>query len=83
MKIYDRLSSKQDPLAWWKMNSLVYPTLSILAADFLATPATSVPSERVFSVAGYTVNRQRSSLASENVDKLIFLNKNYKPKDSN
>ena len=64
----DRLSSKQDPLAWWEMHSLVYPTLSILAAEFLATTATSVPSERVFSVAGYTVNKQRSSLASENVD---------------
>ncbi|MEW8547090.1 MAG: hAT transposon family protein [Candidatus Thiodiazotropha sp.] len=77
----DRLSSKTDPLVWWKMQRLVYPTLSNLAAKFLATPATSVPSERVFSTAGYTVNKQRSSLASENVDKLIFLNKNYKVKE--
>ena len=70
----DRLSSKQDPPAWWKMQRLVYPTLSILADEFLATPATSVPSESVF-VAGYTVNKLRSSLASENVDKLIFSTK--------
>ena len=65
----DQLSLKRDPIAWWKMQRLVYPTLSILAAEFLATPATSVQSERVFfvasvrservfSVAGYTVNKQ-------------------------
>ena len=76
----DRLSSKKDPLVWWKTQRLVFPSLSILAAKFLATPSTSVPSERRFSLAGYTVNKQRRSLASENVDKLIFLNKNYKLK---
>ena len=76
----DRLYSKKDPLVWWKDQRLVFPSLSILAAKFLATPATSVPSERVFSLAGYRVNKQRSSLAPENVDKLIFLNKNYKLK---
>ena len=72
----DQLSLKQDPLALWKMQRLVNPTLSILADEFLAAPATSVPSERVVSVAGYTLNKQRSSLASKNVDELIFLNKN-------
>ena len=77
----DRVSSKSDPLVWWKMQRFVFPTLSNLAAKFLATFATSVPSERVFSAAGYTVNKQRSSLASENVDKLTFLNKNYKLKE--
>ena len=74
----DRVSSKIDPIAWWKGNSMLFPSLSCLAGKILSTPATSVPSERVFSAAGFVVNKQRSSLAPENVDRLIFLNKNYK-----
>ena len=34
-----------------------HPTLSILAAEFLATPATSVRSERVFFVASVQSER--------------------------
>ena len=74
----DRVSGKTDPLAWWEVKQMLFPSPSCLAVRFLSTPATSVPSERVFSAAGYTVNKQRSSLSPENVDKLIFLNKNYK-----
>ena len=74
----DRVSGKTDPLAWWEVKQMLFPSLSCLTVRFLSTPATSVPGERVFSAAGYTVNKQRSSLYPENVDKLIFLNKNYK-----
>ena len=37
-----------------------------------------LPSERIFSVAGLTVNKQRCSLKPKNVDSLVFLNKNLK-----
>ena len=66
------------PLTWWRNNANYFPLLSQLARKYLCTPATSVPSERVFSAAGLTVTKQRSSLSPDNVDKLIFLNKNYK-----
>ena len=36
----------------------------------------SVPAERIFSTARLIVNQQRSCLKPENVDMLIFLNKN-------
>ena len=38
--------------------SIRFPHLSILAKKFLATPATSTPSQRVFSVASIVVDRK-------------------------
>ena len=51
-----------------------------MARRYLATPATEVPSERVFSIAGLTVTKRRCSLDPKNVDALIFLHKNYELK---
>ena len=38
--------------------------------------ATSVPSERLFSVAGNIVSAKRAALLPENVEKLVFLHEN-------
>lgn len=65
-------------LSWWKHNHFLYPLLARVAKKFLGVPGTSVPSERVFSITGMLVNKQRSSLHPDNVDMLTFLNKNYK-----
>lgn len=66
----------EDPLLWWRDNAKRYPKRSRLAQRYLCVPTTSVPSERVFSTAGMTVNRLRSRLSPEHVDMLLFLNKN-------
>ena len=71
-----RLDRSSDPLLWWKSHSQTLPLLSRLAKTFLASPATSVPSEQVFSKAGEIINKRRSNLKKSNVDMLIFLNKN-------
>lgn len=65
-----------DPLMWWKGNAERFPKLAHLARMFLSIPATSVPSERVFSKAGQVVNKFRSCLKPKNVDAILFLNKN-------
>ena len=70
------LSMKENPLEWWKVNAFRYPMLARMAKMYLSTPATSVPSERVFSTAGDIVTAQRASLKAKHVDKLIFLKKN-------
>ena len=72
------LKSSENCLEWWAKNKHTYPNLAKLATQYLCVPATSVPAEQVFSVAGEIVNTKRASLKPENVDLLIFLNKNSK-----
>jgi len=47
--------------------------LSQLALRILCIPATSAPSERVFSVAGLTIAKDRARLAPQTANELIFL----------
>ena len=73
-------SHQSDPeltiLQWWKKNEMIYPRLSKLAKKYLAIPANSVPSERVFSLTGALVNKKRNRMNSKNIDLFVFLNKN-------
>ena len=70
------LERDEDPLTWWKDNEKDYKIFSNLAKKYLCIPATSVPSERLFSKAGELVSIRRNRLKSKNVDMLLFLNKN-------
>lgn len=70
------LDSEENPLDWWREHHRIYPRLSKLAKKYLAIPATSAPSERVFSTGGNVVTCLRSSLKPENVNRLVFLAKN-------
>lgn len=65
-----------DVLQWWGTQGETFPTLSRLARSLLAIPATSAPSERIFSIAGLTVNAKRSSLSPSSVDKVVFVHEN-------
>ena len=67
-----------NPLTWWKSHGYCMPNLALLAKSILCVPATSTPSERVFSVAGNLITKQRAMLSPENADRMIFLNMNYK-----
>lgn len=62
-----------NPLLWWKMQQKMLPLLSTLARRILCIPATSAPSERVFSTAGLTIAKCRASLQPQNASDLIFL----------
>ena len=52
-----RPSRESSPLQWWKMNSSRYNLLVPLVERYLSVPATSTPSERIFSRAGLIANR--------------------------
>ncbi|KAG8433887.1 hypothetical protein GDO86_012308 [Hymenochirus boettgeri] len=66
----------QDPLQWWKMHHTQYPLLARAARKLLAIPATSVPTNWLFTDAGVGIYRKRSALTAEHVDMLVFLNGN-------
>jgi hypothetical protein len=70
------VDAKLSALQWWEKHSGFYQYMSILAKKYLCVPASSVPSERVFSLAGYLVSKKRARLSNFNVDMIIFLNKN-------
>lgn len=72
-KLEKRIGDVEDPLLWWKSNQHRFPRLATLAKTMLCIPATSVPCERLFSSAGYIMNKTRCSLDPQNVTMLVCL----------
>ena len=79
LKFTDQEKKKDiDVLKWWKDNKTVYPCLFETAMGLLHTPATSVPSEKIFLEAGYIAHAWRSKILPVNLDKHLFIKKNLK-----
>ena len=60
-------------LDWWKSHDKEFPTLAAMARDWLAIPASSVPCESLFSVAGNTITSNRNRLNPETARGLLSL----------
>nr|XP_022910708.1 zinc finger BED domain-containing protein 1-like [Onthophagus taurus] len=67
---------KLNPLDFWESKKEMFPELYKLANKYLCVPATSVPSERVFSKAGELTKDRRSRLSSNMINEIMFLNSN-------
>ncbi|KAK0140687.1 Zinc finger BED domain-containing protein 1 [Merluccius polli] len=67
------ISEEDCPLKWWSQHAGSHSRLACLAKKYLATPATSVPCERLFSLAGHIVAKKRVSLSSQHVIQLVCL----------
>ncbi len=65
-----------NPLDWWRIYVDKYPNIWKLASCILAIPATSAPSERIFSAAANIINKKSVCLKPETLDLLIFLRGN-------
>jgi hypothetical protein len=50
-----------------------FPIITLMARDYIAIPATSAPSERVFSVAGNLITKKWTKISSENVQYVLCL----------
>jgi hypothetical protein len=70
-----------DIINWWMGNATKYPTLSRIARDLFAVPASSVPSESAFSMVRRTINDFRRSLTLETVEALICTQDWYRVED--
>lgn len=81
IKIYNDLpfaDMEIDPLLWWNSKQLDGTLRPLIPVNqkFVCVPATSCPSEQLFSKAGELISARRSALSSDVVDMLLFLNKN-------
>ena len=65
------VDNNADPLVWWKIHEKDYPVLSQMAKDYLTIQATSVPSERAFSISGLTISKTRNRLDPETARAII------------
>jgi len=65
-----------DVLAWWKVQEPVFPLLAEIARKYLCVPASSSPSERLFSASGNICTKLSSSLDPTNLELLVFVHEN-------
>lgn len=68
-----QLDLNSNPLDFWRGASKDCPLLGKLARQLLAVPATSCPSERLFSAAGCIVTKRRAALTATHAEQIISL----------
>ena len=55
------IERKENAIEWWKSKgATMYTSLQHLAKKYLSVPATSVPSERLFSKAGELISKSET-----------------------
>lgn len=64
---------KTNPLEAWDVIKTMHPNLYEIAREKLSIIATSVPSERLFSKTGQTLNKKRNRLTGKRLNMLVFM----------
>ncbi|CAG8857429.1 17832_t:CDS:1, partial [Gigaspora margarita] len=67
---------KSNPFNWWNSQKAFFPIISKFARQYLTTPATSTPSERLFSDASNTITIRRTMLKPRLFERMLFLKHN-------
>ena len=63
----------ENPLDFWRMNSARFQLLTNAARKYIATPATSAPVERLFSIAGKIFRPDRCLLTDTTFETLLLI----------
>jgi len=66
------------PFKWWASQKSRFPILSQLAKKYLAIPATSASSERLFSDAANVMTVRRTNLLPSTFEHLVFCKRNWR-----
>jgi hypothetical protein len=85
MELYLKLPQEKlqsDPLKWWNAHKGTLPNLAYLARCYLAIPATSAPSERIFSVAQRLIDKKRNRINAEMAGDCLFVADQWKDWDT-
>ena len=64
------------PLDWWKTSAHRFKNLERLAVKYLAIPATSAPSERIWSRAARVLTAKRNRLSEEVSSAMMYCKEN-------
>eukprot|EP00956_Cyclotella_meneghiniana_P041903 scaffold244197_cov36-Cyclotella_meneghiniana.AAC.1 len=67
-----------DPLKWWKENAARFPYVANAARRYLAIPATSAPSERVWSRSARLLALRRARLKDDLIERMMFVKENMR-----
>ena len=70
---HTNILDKFEILKWWNNHATDFPLLSQFARRTLAIPASSAPSERVFSVVKQLAKPNRSSISAKNFSMCAFI----------
>ena len=65
LKAYQKTPQRNimdDPLIWWAQQASTFPTLFQVARKVLAVPASSAPTERVFSALARVNSKERTGM---------------------
>ena len=62
-----------DVMQWWSDHEANFPHIALLALKYLAIPASSAPSERIFSQLKLVIDRKRWRMDAGRVERVIFL----------
>ena len=65
-------------LQWWSQHRSRYPSLVPVVRMLFGVPATSVPSERLFSKAGLVISDRRSRLSPQHAEQQCFMSCNWR-----
>lgn len=75
-KRFQGIKFSVNPLSFYDEQKSKFPWIAALSLRYFCVPASSVPSGRIFSLAGNLISQERVRLDPDKADMLIFLHKN-------